>query len=656
MSPSPNRSKLDDLLAGAVDLAARPDFSAWRRQHPEAVDSIESLPVILAKRRSKMIRIARYSTSVALVLLVAVGAWWVVFSSGTATAWAQVIEQLSRVRNARCQLSVHRGPETTDTIYIAGDRTRYERPPTIGIADFQKGELLELNTATKKATLRDLVKDSDGRAVRGSNPLADLLKLKDAASKRQPDESIDGVLCHVYRVDKPVFLGWDVPWVKLWIDPRSNLPAQIHTVIADGQIAVTYHDFRWNEPLDESLFSLVAPKGYELVDATERKKGQKVREANSMQAAVAAIDAADGSQANPGRELHGDDVPKTLDVLSRPIEANYKAIVSWSGTYELKMRPPSLAGVSRVVINFHVEPGRDRLRTDYREIRPPQPPVKSAPPQQHDGFGRIPFPPVPEAREWRWVRTPDHSLQFPMNDLRNQVQGFPQAGSGPDQPFRILYREGPGATHLASCSTFVDPRSFIGGNGGLSYWKVCSGYASCLRGNGRIDPDHARKNLVLRQRRNGTATEYVLLIRYRCSDDNDMSANVIGEDVFSSAAAFNVVSHRTFEQGHLVSSEQRTFQQEKGIFIPARIEFQTYQGPNNPHGDPHSKHAMGAMTSHRIFTLQQTKVNEPIDPAVFEMSSLGLRRGDRVADWIEHRVQVFDGKELVPVERFKSGR
>ncbi|MFZ1932823.1 MAG: hypothetical protein WAU84_03670, partial [Thermoguttaceae bacterium] len=106
MSPSPNRSKLDDLLAGAVDLAARPDFSAWRRQHPEAVDSIESLPVILAKRRSKMIRIARYSTSVALVLLVAVGAWWVVFSSGTATAWAQVIEQLSRVRNARCQLSV----------------------------------------------------------------------------------------------------------------------------------------------------------------------------------------------------------------------------------------------------------------------------------------------------------------------------------------------------------------------------------------------------------------------------------------------------------------------------------------------------------------------------------------------------------------------
>jgi len=49
-----------------------------------------------------------------------------------------------------------------------------------------------------------------------------------------------------------------------------------------------------------------------------------------------------------------------------------------------------------------------------------------------------------------------------------------------------------------------------------------------------------------------------------------------------------------------------------------------------------------------------TKVNEAIDAAVFEASSLGLRRGDRMADWIEHRVQVFDGKQFVPIEQFKA--
>ena len=107
MSQSLNPRKLDDLLAGAVDLTARPDFAAWRQKHPEAVDALQSLPTILSKRRSKMIRIARYSTSVALVLFVAVTAWWMFFGHGTAASWAQVIDQIAKVRNATCRVSVH---------------------------------------------------------------------------------------------------------------------------------------------------------------------------------------------------------------------------------------------------------------------------------------------------------------------------------------------------------------------------------------------------------------------------------------------------------------------------------------------------------------------------------------------------------------------
>ena len=66
------------------------------------------------------------------------------------------------------------------------------------------------------------------------NPLSDLVKLKDAASKRQSDETIEGIRCHVYRVENPVFMGARVSWVKLWIDPDSNLPVQVHTVIGTG--------------------------------------------------------------------------------------------------------------------------------------------------------------------------------------------------------------------------------------------------------------------------------------------------------------------------------------------------------------------------------------------------------------------------------------
>jgi hypothetical protein len=137
---------------------------------------------------------------------------------------------------------------------------------------------------------------------------------------------------------------------------------------------------------------------------------------------------------------------------------------------------------------------------------------------------------------------------------------------------------------------------------------------------------------MLREHRNAALTEYVLFLRY----GGDAAGSLLVEIVFSSQAGFNVISKRMFSQGRVTESEKTSYRQEKGIHIPVRIEF---NGPN-----------------HRIFTLKQTKVNEPIDPAVFEASSLGLRRGDRMADWIEHRVQVFDGKKFVPVEQFKAQR
>ncbi|MFH1923484.1 MAG: DUF1559 domain-containing protein [Planctomycetota bacterium] len=46
-------------------------------------------------------------------------------------------------------------------------------------------------------------------------------------------------------------------------------------------------------------------------------------------------------------------------------------------------------------------------------------------------------------------------------------------------------------------------------------------------------------------------------------------------------------------------------------------------------------------------------MNEPIDPALFEVQTLGLRYGDRMVDRIENRMEVFDGKKFVPADKFK---
>ena len=120
--------KLDDLLLAVSDLRPQPDFLAWQREHPQAVQSILSLPTIARKRRFLMIRIARYSASVAACLLIILaGGWWAFFRHGTADLLADVIRELSRIQSATCLLHMHSAQmDHVHKVYMAGSRVRME--------------------------------------------------------------------------------------------------------------------------------------------------------------------------------------------------------------------------------------------------------------------------------------------------------------------------------------------------------------------------------------------------------------------------------------------------------------------------------------------------------------------------------------------------
>ena len=267
-----------------------------------------------------------------------------------------------------------------------------------------------------------------------------------------------------------------------------------------------------------------------------------------MQASVAALDAADGPNAKPGAKFPPGEAATILDMIGHRIEANYKAIKTWSGAYDID-EPCPMGGVnagveqpSHAVVDFAADVGRNRLRTDYRESKSPA--AKVPPPQQKDMDGRIRPTLTRNPGEWHWVKTPEYTLQFSVKELRNKVEGFPEAGNGSGPQFRILYREGAGETHFSYC---VDPRLFLKGsvntNGGLPYWKDCAWIASVLRGE--HPKGNYAKNMMLREHRNGTATEYVLLIRDRCYGGGHM----MDERVYSSQAGFNVVSDRRMQRG-----------------------------------------------------------------------------------------------------------
>ena len=619
-----HENKFEKLLSDAVELRPRPDFAKWRQDHPEAVDALGSQPRIISNRRYKMIRIVRYSTSAAAVLVfLAAGAWWMLFSQGARNAWAEVIEQLARVRSATCSLHTHRGGfESVSKAYLEGSRVRVEDQNRFHVMDFLEGKYLWAANSTMTARIGDMKKDSGESFVLGSNPLNDLIQMKNAPAERLPDEHIGDTLYQVYRVKDTAFMGYKVPWVKLWLDPDSKLPVQIHTVVDDRQ-AMTLNDFRWNEPFDKNLLTLVVPKGYKLVESRGSEKASK---------AVAPPLSGGAGPNEAGREIPTDEIAKTLDMLGQRIEANYKAIKSWSGTFDVTeqyrhTRGSSYDRTAHSEVQFFAEPGKDLIRINNRAVEP----VKI--------ISDTNITPGRELPESLWVITPKESFRFFVDERQNRVKGFPRLAAPKDgKGFRVLYREPPKAAEQYIHQGYINPLSFFDGK------RTCKIVAEVFRGEHGPDIlEFAKKNTVMRERPKGTGKEYVLTRRFK-----PVGSGHVCEYVFSSETDFNLVSSIFRTKGQPVQSKQYKFRKEKGVFIPYEFVFMLYDNRS-------SKDSKSLPTQHRVYTLKQTQVNEPIDPAVFEIGSLGLQDGDRMIDLIENQMHVFDGKQFqfVPAEKFK---
>ena len=635
MNPSAPKKNLEEMLAVAVDLRLQPDFAKWRQQHSEAIEALGSLPAVAARRRGTMIRIIRYSTSAAAVVLLAVGTWWMFFGWGAMNAWAEAIDRLSGIRSATCQLHIQRGGhEQTSKAYLEGSRIRIEDANGFHVLDFLEGKMLWVETAAKSAMVRN-VEESE-HFVLGSNPLNDLVQMKNAPAERLPDERIGDTSCRVYRVKDTAFMGFKVPWVKLWLDPESKLPVQIHSVVANSQ-AVTFNGFRWNEPFDEDLLALNAPKGYRLIENGNVKRVQETASGRSGNAVsgMAGVDR-NGAQGEDGREIPKEEIAKTLDMLAQRIAANYAAINSWSGTYDLVERfwhwphrpddPPQYETRIHGVEDFFAEPRRNRIRIDYRSVEP----------MQVIGGGMTPGR-NPLRQYTHWVKTPEHLLHFSPDNLCNGEEGLPHVeNTASGQSFRAVYREPSDAGQQYCCQGFIDPLTFFGRQ---PYGQWLSNMANTLRGDRGVErANDLKENMTLRRRRNGTDQEYVLVVGLTPH-----------EVVLSAAAGYNVISDKFGNSaGQLHQSEEYKFRKGKGVFVPSEIEFKQYdeseQGANSTR----------KLIQHNVFILNKTQVNEPIDPAVFEIHSFGLRRGDRMVDRIENRVEVFDGKQFVPADSFRD--
>ena len=119
------------------------------------------------------------------------------------------------------------------------------------------------------------------------SPLNILQNLSDseaAASKRIGGRVINGVSCTGFEVAMEKVdpdTGEDGK-LEVWIDVRTRLPQQVSISMLDSFVPVelVFENFKWNEPLNQELFSVVPPSGYSprKLDASERRSHEQVVE------------------------------------------------------------------------------------------------------------------------------------------------------------------------------------------------------------------------------------------------------------------------------------------------------------------------------------------------------------------------------------------
>jgi outer membrane lipoprotein-sorting protein len=262
-----------------------------------ALQSLNNSPdaIRLSQRRSTMFRVARYGSLAAAALLAALVAGWLLLPGRMGgTSFAGVIEKVNQAKSVTCVLKQKMADtvEPVRKLYIREDAIRME-VAGVGtfVFDMKQRKAIALDERSKTVVL-----PSVEAGVQIPNPLAQLRKLKQQDAERIGEEMLDGRKVEVYRL-KNVDLfemkfkakeGENLD-IKLWVDSQTHLPAKLVVAFpipkADSNNArslpipryLEFSDFRWDEKLAPSLFSLEIPKGYTLrkAESLQPKSGDQ---------------------------------------------------------------------------------------------------------------------------------------------------------------------------------------------------------------------------------------------------------------------------------------------------------------------------------------------------------------------------------------------
>jgi len=246
------------------------------------IEIAKSIPIL------EKLQVLKPLFKIAAVLVIAagvIGLFSLMFpgggNGGSGSAFAEAAQRFLNIQTGTYKLTIvvpGHPPQTCTGYFQDPGYMRHEMnmgPVSIvQLFDMERATMVQLMPGQNLAMQVELQNlPEEKRNLEYGNPFYDCRKYiaeakenPNVAVQKLADEVIDGRSVLVYRI-KP---EEGMYFMKVWVDPETKLPLQIEISMGQmlggtGSMEILVHDFEFNVPLEESLFSMEIPAGYQVV-------------------------------------------------------------------------------------------------------------------------------------------------------------------------------------------------------------------------------------------------------------------------------------------------------------------------------------------------------------------------------------------------------
>ncbi|MEX2142494.1 MAG: hypothetical protein WD894_24790 [Pirellulales bacterium] len=277
----------DQLLDEVLIQIREQDVPAYPRESMAArLDALSNKRSVghEVRHRFSRWRAWQWLAAGALAAGIVIGAFWLLTAgdSNRALAFADVQQAVGETQTIRyrilhysnnpsylSQYEVEPGEPTVSQLYYSGNRVRNEQPlGMVSIVDFDKGVSMFIWQRLQRAVISPIYGTENQK--RSLDFRMKLRNFPESGAKKLPDRKVNG------RMVSEFVLQIDDQDYTVTVDPKTKLPIRMEVVRkkqpekGQGEVREVYTDFVFDAPLDESLFRIEAPAGYEVVNRVPR--------------------------------------------------------------------------------------------------------------------------------------------------------------------------------------------------------------------------------------------------------------------------------------------------------------------------------------------------------------------------------------------------